>query len=391
MKKLGAAALILVVACGKRGDPHPPVPVIPKAISDLVVAQRGPKVILSWSFPSLTTAGQKLGAIRRIVLYRYTEELPVGQPPRDSKSLLPGDIDPTVPTAVSLFAKVPPIGPQQFTRLRQRIDSIESADLPSATVGAKLVYEDSPPFHSSDGRAVRINYAAVTEGTIARSEMSNIATIVPIDVPMPPDSVTAAAKPEGIVLTWKAPEKAITGTEKPRVVGYNVYRTAPNQTADQLSTPVNPTPISKTTYTDVPAYGPYQYVVTAVSATGTQRIESDPSAAVTAQFKDLQPPSAPTGLTALVETKAVRLVWDAVDAPDLAGYRIWRTEGTGLQELKPVGKVPLAFDHPLTQTNYTDATVHPGISYFYEVSSVDKSGNESKPAKTDWVLVPKTP
>src|SRR5713226_3856692 len=142
VRKLGATALMRLVACGERGDPHPPVPVIPKAISDLVVAQRGAKVILSWSFPSLTTAGQKLGGIRRIVLYRYTEELPVGQPPRDAKSLLPGDIDPTVPTAVSLFAKVPPIGPQQFTRLRQRIDSIESADLPGATVGAKLVYED---------------------------------------------------------------------------------------------------------------------------------------------------------------------------------------------------------------------------------------------------------
>jgi hypothetical protein len=390
VKKLAAVFVFLVVACGKRGDPHPPVPVIPKAISDLVVAQRGAKVILSWSFPSLTTAGQKLGGIRRIVIYRYTEQLPVGQPPRDAKSLLPGDIDPTVPTAVALFAKVPPIGPQQFTRLRQRIDSIESEHLPSATVGSKLVYEDTPSFHSSDGRAVRIDYAAVTEGLSARSEMSNIATIVPIDVPVPPDSLTASAKPEGIVLTWKAPEKAITGPEKPLVVGYNVYRTAPNQSADDLSTPVNPTPIAKATYTDVPAYGPYQYVVTAVAAT-TPRIESDPSAPATAQFKDLMPPPPPAGLTSLVETNAIRLVWDAVDAPDLAGYRIWRTEGSGIEELKPVGKVPLVFDHPLTQTNYTDATVHPGISYFYEVSSVDKSGNESKPAKTDWVLVPKTP
>jgi hypothetical protein len=391
VKKLAAVFLFLVVACGKRGDPHPPVPVIPKAISDLVVAQRGAKVILSWSFPSLTTAGQKLGGIRRIVLYRYTEELPVGQPPRDPKSLLPGDIDPTVPTAVTLFAKVPPIGPQQFTRLRQRIDSIEAADLPNATVGAKLVYEDTPSFHSSDGRPVRIDYAAVTEGLSARSEMSNIATIVPIDVPMPPDSVIAAAKPEGIVLTWNAPEKAITGSEKPRVVSYNIYRTAPNQTVDDLSTPVNPTPVAKTTYTDTPAYGPYQYVVTALAMSGTPRIESDPSAPVKAEFKDLQPPPVPSGLTALLETKAVRLVWDPVDASDLLGYVIWRTEGAGMQDIKPVGKVPLVFDHPTTQTNYTDSTVLAGISYYYEVESVDKSGNHSKPAKTDWVLVPKTP
>lgn len=387
---LAAAAIVLAVACGKRGDPHPPVPVIPKAISDLVVAQRGAKVILSWSFPSMTTANQKLGGMRRIVLYRYTEELPVGQPPRDSKSVLPGDIDPTVPTAISLFAKVPPIGPQQFTRLRQRIDSIESDDLPSATVGAKLVYEDTP-FHTSDGRPVRVNYAAVTEGLTARSEMSNIATIVPIDVPMPPDSVTAAARPEGIVLTWKAPEKNMTGAEKPRVVGYNVFRTAPNQAADQLTTPLNATPIAKTTYTDVPAYGPYQYVVTAIAATGTPRIESDPSAPAKAEFKDLQPPATPAGLTALLETNAVRLVWDPVDAPDLLGYVIWRTEGAGMQDIKPVGKVPLVFDHPIAQTNYTDPTVKAGISYYFEVESVDKSGNHSKPAKTDWVLVPKTP
>src|SRR5437867_6701939 len=106
------ALLVLLAACGKRGDPHPPVPVIPKATSDLVVAQRGAKVILSWSYPSVTTAGQKLGGIRRVVLYRYTEELPVTQPPRDPKTLLPGDIDPTVPTAISLLAKAPPIGRQ---------------------------------------------------------------------------------------------------------------------------------------------------------------------------------------------------------------------------------------------------------------------------------------
>ena len=390
-KSLVVIALV-AVACGKRGDPHPPVPVIPKATGDLVVAQRGAKVILSWSFPSETTAGQKLGAIRRIVLYRYTEELPVPQPPRDATSILPGDVDPTIPAAISLFAKVPPIGRNQFVRLRQRIDSIESVDLPSATAGAKLVYEDSPPFHSADGRPVRLDYAVVTEGTSARSELSNIASIVPIDVPAPPDGLTAAAKPEGIVLTWNAPAKTVTGKEKPRVVGYNVYRTAPNQTIDELAVPINGAPIAKTTYTDMPAYGPHQYVVTAIAMTGKPPVESDPSAPATGQFKDLQPPPTPTGLTALVETNAVRLVWDPVEAPDLLGYTIWRTEGVGVEgAIKPGGRVPLVFDHPLTVTNYTDTTVKPGIAYSYEVDAVDKSGNHSKPAKTDWVLVPKTP
>ncbi len=391
MKKAGAALVVLLLACGKRGDPHPPVPVIPKATSDLVVAQRGTKLILSWSFPSLTISGQKLGGIRREVVYRYTEELPVTQPPRDTKTLLPGDIDPTVPTSVTLFAKVPPIGRQQFTRLRQRTDSIEASELPAATAGARLVYEDSPAFHTSDGRPLRLDYAVVTEGLTAKSEMSNIVSIVPIDVPVPPDAVTATSKPEGVVLTWNAPQKAMTGNEKPRIVGYNIYRSPKGQQPEELATPVNTSPVSQTTYTDTPPYGAHQYVITAISSTGPPRIESDPSAPATAEFKDLLPPPPPTGLTALVETKAVRLVWDAVDAPDLAGYRIYRTEGTGLQELKIAGKFPLVLNPPLTQTNYTDTTINRGISYFYEVTSVDKSGNESKPAKTDWVLAPKTP
>lgn len=381
----------LLIACGKRGDPHPPVPVIPKATSDLVVAQRGTKVILSWSFPSLTTAGQKLGTIRRVVLYRYTEELPVTQPPRDVKTLLPGDIDPTIPTAISLFAKVPPIGRQLFTRQRQRIDSLEGSELTGATEGARLVYEDSPPFHTSDGRPLRLDYAVVTEGQTAKSEMSNIVSIVPIDVPFPPDGVTATAKPEGVVLTWSVPQKNATGNEKPHIVGYNIYRSLRGQQAEELATPANTSPVSQTTYTDVPPYGAYQYVVTAVASTGPPRIESDPSAPATAEFKDLLPPPPPTGLTALVETNAVRLVWDAVDAPDLAGYRLYRTEGSGIEVLKVVGRIPLAVNPPLTQTNFTDSKVDHGISYFYEVTSVDKSGNESKPVKTDWVLVPKTP
>ena len=391
MKKAAAALIVFVMACGKRGDPHPPVPVIPKATSDLVVAQRGAKVILSWSFPSLTTAGQKLGAIRRVVVYRYPEELPVAQPPRDTQTLLPGDVDPTVPTAIALFAKVPPIGRQQFTRLRQRLDSLESSEMPAAAAGARLVYEDAPPFHTSDGRPLRLDYAIVTEGQTAKSEMSNVASIVPVDVPMPPDSVVATPKPEGIVLTWNAPQKEMTGNEKPRVAGYNIYRSPKGQALEELATPVNAAPVSQTTYTDVPSYGPHQYFVTAVTASIPTKIESDPSGPAVAEFKDLLPPLVPTGLTALVETNAVRLVWDAVNAPDLAGYRIYRTEGSGLQELKIVGRIPLVMNPPLTLTHYTDTAVNHGISYFYEVTAVDKSGNESKAAKTDWVLVPKTP
>jgi len=47
VKRFGALVLLVLAACGKRGDPHPPVPLIPHATSDLVVTQRGGKVTLA--------------------------------------------------------------------------------------------------------------------------------------------------------------------------------------------------------------------------------------------------------------------------------------------------------------------------------------------------------
>ncbi len=381
---------MFVVACGKRGDPHPPVPIIPQATSDLVVAQRGSKVILSWSYPSLTTAGQKLTGIRRVIVYRYVEELPVTQPPRDTKTLLPGDIDTTIPPAMALFAKVPAPGPAQFAKLRQRLDSIEGANLPAATVGARLVYEDEPPFHTSDGRPVRLDYAVATETLSATGASSNLITIVPLDAPVPPANLTATPRPEGIVLIWQAPQSTITGMEKPRITGYNIYRVAQGQTADELTSPINSAPVGQTTYTDAPAYGTYEYRITAVAAAGPPRIESDPSSTVAATFKDLVPPPTPTGLTVLVETGAVRLVWDPVEATDLAGYKVYRIEGSGIP-ISSMSKPLLLTPAPITTAYYRDTGVDLGISYYYEITAIDKNGNESAPAKTDWVLVPKTP
>lgn len=380
---------MLIAACGKRGDPHPPVPVIPKATTDLAVSQHGTKVLLTWTYPSLTTAGQNLTDIKRVVVYRYVESLPVEQPPKDlGKAALPGDVDTTQPLALQQFAKVPTVSPMQFRRLMQKIDSMEGAGLPKATSGARLSFEDAPAFHSSDGRPVRLSYAVETDSSSARGEVSNIVSIVPLDVPLPPTNVAATAKAEGVVLTWSAPEKSVTGAEKPRLIGYDVYRFAHGAPADELAAPINPAPITTTTYTDTPAYGPFDYFVTAV-VLASPRIESDASAAVSATFKDLVAPPPPKNLTVLIETKTARLVWDPVDAPDLAGYRVYRVEGVG-HPPKSETKALLFTPKLLTATNFSD-TPDPGIEYYYLVTAVDKAGNESTPAKSDWIEVPKTP
>ena len=385
VKRLGVVFLLLAAACGKRGDPRPPIPIIPQATSDLVVTQRANDIVLSWSYPSLTTTGQSLTQLRRIVVYRYSEPLPPSASTRPPDSPEPG-----VPDAVAQFAKVPELTPVQFTRLSERVESMESANLKDATVGSKLSYRDSPQMRTIEGRPMRLTYAIVSEGENARSPLSNLVAIVPLPVAVPPTEVAATPNAGGVVLTWKPPQTSIAGGTAPIISGYNVYRGSEEESVGRtFDSPVNETLISATTWTDVPSYGKHVYRVTAVATNGPPRIESQPSAPVTVTFKDLVPPPPPATVSALVETTAVRLIWDAVDAPDLAGYRIQRAEGTGLETLREVGKFPLT---ALTQeTTYLDTTVQVGISFRYEVTALDKNGNESAPVSTGWVLVPRTP
>jgi len=389
-RKALAALLFFAVACGKRGDPHPPVPVIPRPTGDLVVTQRADQVILSWSYPSLTTAGRSLPEIRRISVFRYVEELPAPAAGRDPNAILPGDVDPTIPQPIALFGKIPTLPQAQFAKLSTRIDSIEKANLAAATAGTKLVYTDKPPFRSQDGRPVRITYSVVTEGATARGDYSNLAIIVPLPVSTPPVGLEATAGAAGVTLTWDVPQTAVGGAGAPVIEGYTIFRSAPGEELNEFSNPVNSVPVKAATYTDAPEYGEHEYRVAAVASTGPPLIQSALSEPVRVTFKDLMPPPAPASLDTLIETNAVRLVWSAVEAPDLAGYRLYRTEGMGQEShIKEIGTIPLG---PIvTETTFVDARVNPGIAFRYEVAAVDKSGNESARVRSGWIVVPKSP
>ncbi|MDQ3280391.1 MAG: hypothetical protein M3Q69_03160 [Acidobacteriota bacterium] len=381
-RKALVAFVFVALACGKRGDPRPPVPVIPRATSDLVVTQRAGQVILTWSYPSLTTAGRSLTDIHRIHILRYTEELPASAVGRDPNQILPGDVDPTLPEPVTLFAKIPTVPQAQFARLSTRIDSIEKANLANATAGSRLIYADTPPFRSPGGRPLRVTYAVVTVGGTARSDVSNLATIVPLPVAAAPAAVTAAPKAEGVVLSWQAPKTSVSGQEAPVISGYQIYRTAPGEAINEFTAPVNNALVKGTTYTDVPSYGEHEYRVSAVALEGPPLLQGAVSEPVRATFKDLVPPPAPASITPLLETKQVRLLWDPVDASDLDGYFVYRNEGRFRLKLTP---------QPLHGTNFIDISIDIGIGYTYEVTAVDKSGNESKPVRSETVIVPKTP
>ncbi|HYC60825.1 MAG TPA: hypothetical protein VEK79_14780 [Thermoanaerobaculia bacterium] len=390
LRKFLVVFVIAAAACGKRGDPRPPVPIIPKATTDLLVTQRADQVILSWSYPALTTAGRSLTEIRRISIFRYVEELPASTVGQDPRVIAPGEVDPSTPQPVALFSRIPTLPQAQFVKLSNRIESIEKANLATATAGAKLVFADTPPFRSQDGRPVRVTYAVVTEGAAARSELSNMAIIVPLPVGTAPAGVAATAKAEGVELTWQEPKTSVRGEEAPIIAGYRIYRTAPGEPINEFALPINNAPVKGTIYTDTPPYGEHEYRVSAVASEGPPLLQSNASAPVRATFKDLVAPPKPTSMTALIETKIVRLLWEPVEAADLAGYRIYRSEGVGHVNIQEIGTVPLV-NEIVTATTITDANVNLGIAYRYAVTAIDKSGNESPRTWTEWVVAPKTP
>ena len=91
------------------------------------------------------------------------------------------------------------------------------------------------------------------------------------------------------------------------------------------------------------------------------------------QLLDLGYPAAVSALAATGGAGRVTLLWQHDDAPDLAGYNVYRSSSSS----GPFAKVtPLPIGR---SSNWSDAGLDPLTSYFYRVTAVDSSGNESSP------------
>ncbi len=96
-----------------------------------------------------------------------------------------------------------------------------------------------------------------------------------------------------------------------------------------------------------------------------------------ALYRDITPPSPPDGVTVLPDDGKVWLDWNDNSEPDLVGYHVYRspTSGSGYQRLN--GPLPVEY---LTVSDYIDRSVVNGQTYFYMITAVDASGNESAPS-----------
>jgi len=85
--------------------------------------------------------------------------------------------------------------------------------------------------------------------------------------------------------------------------------------------------------------------------------------------EDNEAPAPPTGLVAEAGVSTVSLDWDSNSEDDVAGYNVYRSETSG-------GPHALLADG-VGQSAFVDDTVANGTEYFYVVTAVDASENES--------------
>lgn len=182
--------------------------------------------------------------------------------------------------------------------------------------------------------------------------------------------VTAPGTPT-ILSTTQVGENAVTLTwsanTESDLAGYNLW--ASDTSSGGPWTKLNSSGlIAGLSYTHLAATAgsDWYYELGAVDLAGNESVRAATSISVPAI--DATAPSAPTGLSADGRTGGVALSWTANVEPDLDYYNVYRslTSGSGYSLLDDAATA-----------SFTDSTATAGTTYYYQVTAVDATGNES--------------
>ncbi|HSC45648.1 MAG TPA: hypothetical protein VLC94_07440 [Candidatus Acidoferrum sp.] len=349
---------LFIAGCGAPGEPQPPTPPIPAPITDLTAQQQGNGVKLVFTLPGRATSGERLTEPPATEIFRGSVKAD-GKP--DNKSFHQVY---TIPGALAdVYAAQ---GKIQFT------DPIAAEELrghPAMIVTYRVRTRASKKKDSADSNTVVVKVFPVAE------------KIADVD---------AAVTQNAIELSWQAPRPpASNGSTS--VSAYHVYRGelesgAPLPSAGDLSqvkwknVPALLAPTQTNSYSDTLFdFGKtYVYLVRSVIIAEGLPIESDDSPPAIVTPRDTFSPAAPQNVVAAIlpgenNSRVVDLSWSINVEPDLAGYRIYRSE-------KQFERGQLLQTELLLSPSFRDSSAQPAKRYWYTVTAVDRAGNESAPS-----------
>jgi hypothetical protein len=337
----GALACVLAIAmagCGTPGAPLPPSLNLPDRVTDLAAERAGNQVTLTWTMPRRTT--DKILLKDPVIVRVCWNEGTSHCVPVDEKAFAPG--------AAATHSETLPAG---------------------LAAGAP--------------RPVRFYVEALNRNERSAG-LSNAAPILAGEAPAPMEGLTAEVGKSGVVLHWTAgnPLDAV-----------RLHRRLLNPPAAKKDEGLLGTPREALTQDllvehdsgvaldkDIRFGHSYEYRaqrVARVEADGQMReLAGALSSSVTVEAQDVFPPAIPAGLAAVATAAAegvpasIDLSWQPDTETDVAGYRVYRREGTGeWQRISGNGLVVGPAFH--------DPDVQAGRTYIYAVSAVDLRGNES--------------
>ncbi len=323
--------LLGLVSCGRKAPPVPPGTLRPQPIKNFAFRVTEKGIELKWLVPLRNMDGSPLAWIKGFRLYR-------ARVPVDSAC---DTCPPSFENPVWI-----PFGAKP-------------------KVAQTITYED---------RTVRpgmiYTYKVITDkGWLNLSDSSNLITAAWHMPPDVPSQVSFKLTLKGIKISWTGPQTWADGTPLDEKVVYRVYRSRHGSGTWKIISDL----LDRTECLDLTAKRgrDYLYKVAAVIIYHNTQIEGNRSEPIHVFFKDVVPPSRPTGLVAEISDSGVELSWQENFEHDLAGYLIYRKSQAGI--IDRLNQVPVRISRFLDRTR-----LRPG-TYVYWVTAVDRADppNES--------------
>jgi len=358
---LTVALFSFTAGCASPGEPIERKAPIPEPVKDLAASQSGNDVVLTFTLPTEALDHRQLEQTPAVEIYRAFVATTAPGATASSSSQVP-----------TLLVTIPGSVVDQYTRRGgvRYSDSLKAGDYaqhPDATVEYLVRTRESEKKSSPESNPVQLRvYPA----------------------PLPIADVATSFNRTSVNLTWTAPQKTPIG-DTPPIASYRIYRGEVEGGSETGATVASAdlklkSPLLKIGESDSPSYSdtqavldrPYVYSVRSVVQYPGATIESSDSNFAMITPRDLYPPAAPQGLIVVPvpaqgDTPAhFELSWAISPEPDIAGYYVYRSDSQDTRGIRQNQDL-------LLTPAFRDISVAPGKHYFYSVTAVDRSGNES--------------
>ena len=329
--------LALAVSCGRKTDPLTPASPRPETVKGIKAVVRDTVAFLSWRVPTKNVEGKDMNPAEILGFRIYRAE----------------------------------IGDGRKKPRYKEIADISMANPAPAEVRAGTVYWSDKNLRYGEVYSYRIRATSARGGISQQSEEVSVAPLLSLAAPM---NFTAAGGDTRNLLSWDLVTTRSDGSQYGGFVGYNIYRGT--ERGRYEDTPLNKEPLRTTSYKDSSVMNnkTYFYIVRSVDSPTPPWKESLDSEETSATPRDMTPPDRPTGLTVVPGVGRIFLTWNENKERDLAGYRVYRSVRSGRDYERLTDKL-------INRTTFSDLRVKPGVVYYYRVTAVDQSGNESPMSK----------